>query len=669
MQQHLINREFSLLEFNRRVLNESSRKNHPLLERVKFLSLSASNLDEFFMVRLAGMPDKEIITKDIVDIQCRQTKSWDKLKDELSKNGINILSIKQLTKKNLNWLDNFFNLNIFPTLTPIAISINEKLPFIPNSVLSLVALVKHNESDQKKLILLRFPRKLSRLILLGDEHEGYNFILVDDIITYFLPKLLPHYSVLSSCHIRILRDSYLEIDEESINFIDKVKNAVKKRRYGKIVRVEVLQHVDDLFKQTIIKALDIDSEKLSLISSMLKLEDVIQLVDLPREDLKFPPLNSIFPAYLKKYNNDCFKAIQKRDRLIHHPYETFDLVVDFLSHAASDPDVVTIKQTLYRTSADSPIIKALIEAARAGKAVTALVELKARFDEEANLKWAKDLEEAGVQVIFGFLELKIHAKLSLIVRKEGETLRSYVHVGTGNYHPVTARTYTDLSLFTCNPTITYEVSLAFNYITSHIAPQNLQHIALAPINLREKILYFIQKEIKAAKAGKKAAIWMKMNALIDEEIIENLYKASSAGVKIKLIIRGICCLRPNVKGLSENIKVKSIVGRFLEHSRIYCFANGEELPSSKAIIYIGSADLMPRNLNRRVELLVPIEDKKVHKKILEQIMLANLLDNQQSYEILSDGTSRLLEKKNQDECFNTQNYFLNPYKIITNNDI
>ncbi len=646
-------RELSWLAFNERVLAQSYNEEIPLLERINFISISARNLDEFYMVRVAGLknqqdagaegPDShgqkledllQAIHERSLKLIKGQQDQFKKLTKELQKEKFYIVRAKDFSQYDKKWLKTYFINNLLPILTPLAVDPAHPFPFIPNMGLAIALdLLGKQEEEMKALVPL--PSQIPRFIQLP--RKGQHYILVEDIVLFHINDLFPGFRIRSSGCFRILRDSEIEFHEESEDFVQYFEVALKKRKRGAVISLAIDETMPLCLRTFVRENLQINMSDVMRIEGTLGLDTLDQLLSSSRPDLRYSTYNERYPERIREFGGNIFAAIAHKDLLVHHPYESFDVVVEFLKQAARDPNVVSIKQTLYRTSNDSPIVAALIDAAENGKSVTVVVEIKARFDEQANLQWAQNLERAGVMVLYGILGYKTHGKISLVTRREKRGLQIYTHLGTGNYHPVTARIYDDLSLFTANPEMGAEASKIFNYLTGYAHTKKLKKLAYAPITLRSTLEELIRAEIRSAKKGKPAAIWAKVNAIVDKQIIDLLYEASQMGVSIDLIVRGICCLRPQIKGLSENIRVKSLIGRFLEHSRIFCFGNGQVLPSLESKVYISSADLLPRNLDWRFETLVAIENQTVKEQILNQIMVAYLKDHAQSWSLDENG--------------------------------
>ncbi len=674
MPERFLNRELSWIDFNKRVLQEAQNETVPLFERVRYLSIAASNFEEFFMVRVAGLKAQikaEVSSRSIDGLSPQQQldavreksllqitelhETWQNLKDEMEEQGVQILKPKDLGKTEYDWLARKFTKGIFPMLSPIAIDPTHPFPFIPNKGVAIALSIADKETKKKYEALIQLPQNVERLIPVQGNKSCY--VLLEDVILEFMNVIFPKpLKVGNAAVFRVLRDSEIMIEEEAEDLALTFESALKRRRRGDVIRLTMVKDTAPDIRDFLIQELKIADEDILTVGGIIGLADMHQVIHDEKSEFLFEPFNARFPERIRDFGGDCFAAIRHKDIVVHHPYESFDVVLQFIKQASRDPDVVAIKQTLYRTSPDSPIVKALIEAAESGKSVTAMVELKARFDEEANIRWARDMERAGVQVVYGFFDLKTHAKLSLVMRKEGYKLRTYAHVGTGNYHWQTAKVYTDLSYFTCDPDICHDAALVFNFMTGYAKPTGFRKLAAAPLCLREKIEELIDREIEFAKKGKPASIWMKCNALLDSRIVDKLYEASQAGVKVDLIVRGICSLRPGIPGLSENIRVKSLVGRFLEHGRIYCFGNGHKMPSRSAKVFISSADMMARNLDRRIELFVPIMNKTVHKQVLDQIMVATLKDQTQSWMLRHDGSYERLPYEG--EGFSAHEYFM-----------
>ena len=667
------NRELSWLAFNRRVLEEAHNPAHPLLERLRFLSISGSNLDEFFMVRVAGLkahrllgveeasadgltPAQQLaaVAAEADELTQSQQQVWSELRRTLAEAGLAVIGSGAIDSESAEWLERHFREQIFPVLTPQAIDPAHPFPFIPNRGFSLIFDLRHTGTGEPIRELVMVPATLPRFIRLPGAEARY--IAVETLIRRNIAAMFPDHELVGGGAFRILRDSDIEVEEEAEDLVRYFRSAIKRRRRGSVIRLKLSAEMPDELVAMVRDGVGAAEAIVTESTGFLGIADLDALYEEDRPDLKFAPFTPRFPERVREHGGDCFAAIQTKDIVVHHPYESFEVVVEFLKQAAADPDVIAIKQTLYRAGKQSAVIRALIDAAEAGKSVTAVVELKARFDEEQNLLWASALERAGVQVVYGFIEWKTHAKVSMVVRREERGYRTYCHLGTGNYHPVTARIYTDLSFFTADPRVGRDVAQLFNYITGYVEPRNLELLSTSPHQLRDQLLALIEAETAHAREGRPGVVWAKMNALVDPAIIDKLYEASNAGVPIDLIVRGICCLRPGVPGLSETIRVKSVIGRFLEHSRIWAFGNGKALPNDGAKLFISSADWMPRNFDRRVEYMLPILNPTVHEQILDQVMVATLIDNEQSWELGPDGEYTRVDPG--DRPFNLHRYFM-----------
>ena len=671
--ERFFNRELSWLMFNRRVLAEARNANYPPLERLRFLSISGSNLDEFTTVRVAGLagqvrrgidecsidgltPSQQLhsIHVAVEELVAAQQDILAELSDLLRENGIRMVGDRALTKAESDWLSGYFQAHIVPVLTPQAIDPAHPFPFIANQGTGILFSMERVADGAPMTEMIMIPPALPRFVRLPGDDGAW--IGIEELVRRHAAHVFPGFRILGDGTFRVLRDSDIEIEEDAEDLVRYFRTAIQRRRRGRVILLQLQDNFDPAAEQLLRQKLELDHALVIKSRGLLAMNGLSQIVDIDRPDLKFEPYNPRYPERVLEHDGDCFAAIREKDLVVHHPFESFDVVVDFLRQAASDPDVVAIKQTLYRAGKQSAVIAALISAAEAGKSVTAVVELKARFDEEQNLHWASQLERAGVQVIYGFVDWKTHAKISMVVRREGDGYRTYCHFGTGNYHPITARIYTDLSFFTADPKAGRDAGQLFNFITGYVEPKGTEFLSISPITLRKTLYDCIDREIAFAEAGKPATIWAKLNSLTDSQLINRLYAASQAGVEITLIVRGICCLRPGVPGLSETISVKSIIGRFLEHSRIWAFGNGAPLPNRRAKVFISSADGMSRNLDRRVEVLVPIRNSTVHDQVLDQVMLANLLDTEQSWKLEADGTYHRMERG--PKPFNLHRYFM-----------
>lgn len=682
--ENFINRDLSWVEFNRRVLEEALNPDLPLLDKIKFISIFFSNLDEFYMIRVAGIKDQIVakISEPTIDgltpveeikyIEKEVRPMIDTIYDlwknqivpELSENNVHIMNIDKLNKEEQKCLSDYFNKEIYPVLTPLAFDPGRPFPYISNLSLSFAVLIRKS-SDVKHFARVKVPGILPRLIKIGDIIKptkkstngqfSIKYVWLDDLIKKNIQTLFPGLEILEVQRFRITRDTDMEIQEdEADDLLEVIEENIRQRRFGSVVRLEVEKDMPEFMLQTLIENLEISTDDLLVIDGPLGLSKVMMLYDLPLHHLKEKPFHPAIPAKFEEKDENIFAILSKGDTYLHHPYDSFTPVVDFIKQASIDPDVLAIKQTLYRVGANSPIVKYLIEAAERGKQVAVLVELKARFDEENNIFWARELEKAGVHVVYGLVGLKTHCKMTMVVRKELDGVKRYVHLGTGNYNPSTAKLYTDIGLFTTNPEICADVSEVFNFLTGYSEQKKYRHLFVSPINTRQSFLKLIEREIENVSNGNKGRLIFKMNSIVDPMLIASLYEASKRGVKIDLIIRGICCLIPQIPGISDNIRVTSIVGRFLEHSRVFYFYN-----NGNEEIYLSSADLMPRNLDRRVEVTFPVYDVKIKKEIIEQLLHTGINDNQKARVMLPTGKYVFNIPVIGEEKMNLQEYLMN----------